>query len=224
MWAVQDPRRLRWRICARPLSAPGGTCGSEAPGLLPPSRPRLLRLDCGSKCPSPRDSRSPGVGVQGGSFQPQQAAHCPPVSQGLEELHLGTWTPGSSTPSPVLLQVCPMPLSVPTEPSLSASPGVPAPCSHFSCPHTPPRAAPCIILWQPRLPQSLLLVSGTCSRFRGGGPPAPVLPKAGPAQRDGSRLQGVTIAEETEAGLGPGWAGPGGAGGGCPHWGHSELA
>lgn len=94
---------------------------------------------------APPGASPPGVqvwGFRGGSFQPQRAAHCLPGSQAWRELHLGTWTPGSSTPSPVLLQVCPTPLSVPTEPSLSASPGVPAPCSHFSCPHMPPRAAP----------------------------------------------------------------------------------
>lgn len=63
-----------------------------------------------------------------------------------------------------------MPRSVPREPSLSASPGVPAPSSLFSCPHASPMPASLHKSSGSLACLSLLLISGTCSHLGAVGP------------------------------------------------------
>lgn len=219
----------------------GGSGGESVPGLS-----RLLEAPVGWRplvcfhphapvscvwtvVPKAPPRMTPGAqvwGFRGTAFSLSELLTARQAPRAWRELHLGTWTPGSSTPSPALLQVCPTPPSVPTEPSLSASPGVPAPSSHFSCPHMSPRAAPlhkssgslaCLSLYFSSLGHGLIL--GVVDPRSSTSHSRPLFPKRGL-----ETLQGATIVEEMEAGLGSGWAGCGGAGGGCPRWGHLEPA
>lgn len=178
------------------------------------------------KAPPRMTPWSPGVGVQGGSFQPQRGAHCPPGSQGLEGAPPGDLDSWVLNPFPCTSAGLPHAPFCAHGAQPVCIPWVPAPFSHFSCPHMSPRAAPlhkssgslaCLSLYFSSLGHALILGAvdprSSASRSR------PLFPKRGL-----ETLQGATIAEEMEAGLGSRWAGHGGAGGGCPRWGHLEPA
>ena len=140
---------------------------------------------------APPGASPPGVQVWGFRGAAFSLSELPTACQAPRPGGSSTWGLGLLGPQPLPPYFCrsaPRPSLCPRSPAYLHPLGCQPPAATSPAPTRPPGLLPCIIFWQPRLPQSLLLVSGTCSRFRGGGPPAPVLPKAGPAQRDGSRL------------------------------------